>query len=94
MKPTIGHFPIIKKERDNTPQKHKKQLEDKEKQRLTKETARRIALDFSLHTDRADTVFTIESTAIVRAKLEETLGYTPQFAVEHEYGEVLNHFGA
>jgi hypothetical protein len=57
--------------------------------------AHRITLDFAFYDPiRADKVFTVESEEIIKAELKEAFeGAEPQHAVDHEYGEVLNHFG-
>jgi hypothetical protein len=57
--------------------------------------AHRITLDFAFYDPiRADKVYTVESEKIIRTELKEAFsGAVPEHAVNHEFGEVLNHFG-
>ena len=70
-------------------------LEKRRKRRVEYLIAHRITLDFAFYDPiRADKVFTVESEAIIKAELKAAFdGAEPQHAVNHEYGEVLNHFG-
>lgn len=57
--------------------------------------AHRITLDYAFYDPlRADKVYTVESEKIIKTELKEAFeGAEPMHAVNHEYGEILNHFG-
>jgi len=56
-----------------------------------KELARSIVLNFSLYCkDNGEKVFEAETERTVREKLEYAFGFLPAWAVDKEYGEVLN----
>lgn len=74
-----------------------KSLEAREKRKESyRKKANNITLDYSF-CDRlkviGEIVFTEETLPLVTEKLKEEFdGAVPQHAVNHEYGEVLNHF--
>jgi hypothetical protein len=79
------------------PQKHKNKVQNREKKPSDFMIAHRITLDFAFYDPiRADKVFTVDSEKIIRAELQVAFpdGGEPCHAINHEYGEVLNHFGA
>ena len=41
---------------------------------------------------RGEICYTSETELVVREKLKITFGFIPEFAVDHEFGEVLNGF--
>jgi hypothetical protein len=58
-----------------------------------KELARSIVLNFSLYCkDNGDRVFEAEMEPTVREKLEFAFGFIPTWAINKEYGEVLNRY--
>jgi hypothetical protein len=69
--------------------------ERRRKRRVEILIAHRITLDYAFYDPiRADKVYTVDSEVIINAELKAAFnGAVPQHAVNHEYGEVLNHFG-
>jgi len=56
-----------------------------------REVANRIVLDFCLYCkENGEKVFEAETEPVIREKLTQTFGYLPAYAVDKEYGEVLN----
>jgi hypothetical protein len=74
------------------PQKHKSQRQNRAG---ALQRAHNILLDFSLHDyQRAETVHTLHTESIVIQALRDNgLSQEQPYALNHEYGEVLNHFG-
>jgi len=83
----------IKKKRGKL-SKHTRSPEAKarrQRHREEKELARSIVLNFSLYCkDNGEKVFEAETERTVREKLEYAFGFLPAWAVDKEYGEVLN----
>lgn len=58
-----------------------------------RDLARSIVLNFSLQCpNNGEIVFEPETEEAVWVKLKKTFEFIPTFAVNHEYGEVLNRF--
>jgi hypothetical protein len=63
----------------------------RQQKQAQKELARSIVLNFSLYCkDNGEKVFEAETKPTVCEKLQFAFGFIPEWAVDKEYGEVLN----